>query len=107
MTIDVAYVEVAGRSREWDQQAVDLRAAGGQVGGVSGATAAFTPAVRGAVSGFCTAWTRHVEELAAGAEERADGMRGAIRDYLETDEASGSVFDPAALLLRGALEERR
>ncbi|MFW6776171.1 hypothetical protein ACOACO_17955 [Nocardioides sp. CPCC 205120] len=107
MTIDVSYLEVASRSRDWDQQAVDLRAAGGQVDGVGGATAAFTPAVRGAVSTFCTAWTRHVEELAAGAEERADGMRDAIRDYLESDEATTFLFDPAAMVLRGALEERR
>lgn len=74
-------------SQRWDDQHLDMDAAAGQVAGAG--TAGFTSAVSGAAARFLTQWQRHAETLGTDAEERADGLRVVIRDYVSSDEAAG------------------
>ena len=99
--MQVVPLTVGVASLDWDEQHVDCSAAAGQVGGAP--TGGFTEGVAGAASRFASTWQRHTRGLADQAEARADGLRGAIADFLETDEAVG--FQVAGL--RSFLVERR
>lgn len=88
-------------ARSWDEQHLDLRAAGGQVGAAP--TGGFTAGVAGAAARFASTWQRHVVELAATAETRADGLRVSAADYARTDE----VVAGSHLLLDTVLREER
>jgi hypothetical protein len=88
-------------ARSWDEQHLDLQAASGQV--AAAPTGGFTSGVAGAVARFATTWQRHVAELGATAETRADGLRTSAADYFRTD---GDVATNQ-LLLGAALREDR
>jgi hypothetical protein len=88
-------------ARAWDEQHLDLRAAGGQV--AAAPTGGFTSGVAGAGARFAGSWQRHVTGLAATAETRADGLRTTATDYARTDDAVASD----QLLLDIALREDR
>jgi hypothetical protein len=99
--MEVVPLSVGAVSRSWDEQALDMSAAAGQVG--SAATGGFTADVAGAASRFTTAWERHATDLAQAAESRADGLRAVIADYLAADQAAGAGL----LVLAGCLRELR
>ena len=99
--MQVVPLPVGVASRAWDEQHADCSAAAGQVGGAP--TSGFTEGVAGTASRFASTWQHHTRGLADQAEARADGLRTAIADFLETDEAVG--FQVAGL--RSFLVERR
>jgi len=99
--MEVVPISVGGVSRSWDEQAVDVSAAAGQIGSAS--SGGFTTPVSGAACRFTTAWERHATGLAEAAEGRADGLRTVIADYLATDQAAGSEL----LVLASYLREQR
>jgi hypothetical protein len=99
--MEVVPLSVGRASRSWDEQHLDLTAAAEQLGGA--ATGGFTDGVSGAAARFATTWQRHATDLSGQAEARADGLRGAIADYLRTDRDVS--FD--VLALRGFLAEVR
>lgn len=99
--MQVVPLTVGVASRAWDEQHNDVTAAADQIGGT--ATGGFTAGVSGAAARFATTWHRHAATLADQAEVRADGLRTAIADFLETDEAVG--FEVFAL--RGFMVEER
>ncbi len=99
--MEVVPLSVGRVSRSWDEQALDVSAAAGQIG--SAPSGGFTTAVSGAASRFTIAWERHATGLAEAAEDRADGLRTVIADYLATDQAAGSEL----LVLASYLREQR
>ena len=99
--MEVVPISVGAASRAWDEQHLELDAAGHQVSGAD--TGGFTPAVGGAATRFTSAWSRFVGAAADECEDRADGLRTAIRDYVTSDGQVGSDL----LLLRTYLQERR
>lgn len=84
--MEVVPVSVGVASRAWDEQHLDLQAASGQIGGA--ATSGFTSNVSGAAGRFTSAWERFTRDLGEDCETRADGLRTAISEYVESDEAS-------------------
>jgi hypothetical protein len=88
-------------ARSWDEQHLDLQAAAGQV--ASAPTSGFTSGVAGVAARFATTWQRHVADLAAVAEARADGLRSTAVDYVETD----NLVATNQLFLDTALREER
>lgn len=88
-------------ARAWDEQHLDLQAASGQVG--SAPTGGFTSGVAGAAARFAATWQRHVAELGATADARADGLRSSAADYVETD----NLVATDHLFLDTALREER
>jgi hypothetical protein len=99
--MEVVPLSVGRVSRSWDEQALDVSAAAGQIGSAS--SCGFTAAVSGAASRFTIAWERHATGLAKEAEGRADALRTVIADYLATDQAAGA--EP--LVLATYLREQR
>lgn len=99
--MEVVPLTVGRVSRSWDEQALDLTAAAGQIG--SAVAAGFTTNVAGAASRFTTAWERHAIGLAEAAERRTSGLRVVIADYLATDQAAGAEL----LVLASCLREQR
>jgi hypothetical protein len=88
-------------ARSWDEQHLDLQAGAGQV--AAAPVGGFTTGVAGAAARFAGVWQRHVTELAASAETRADGLRASAADYARTDD--GVAADH--LLLDTVLREDR
>ena len=99
--MQVVPISVGRVSRAWDERALDVSAAVGQIG--SAPTAGFTAAVAGAAARFTSAWERHLTGLAGESEVRADGLRAVIADYLATDQAAGTEL----LVLTSYLREQR
>ena len=99
--MEVVPLSVGQASRSWDEQALDVAAAAGQIG--SAPTGGFTSAVAGTASRFTTAWERHAHGLSGDAESRADALRAVIADYLAADRAAGVEM----MMLAGYLRERR
>jgi hypothetical protein len=99
--MEVVPVSVGEASRAWDEQHLDLTAASGQIRDAS--TTGFTGPVSGVASRFTTAWERHTRALGGRCEERADGLRAAIHDYVTSDEAEAG----ALLALASYLAEER
>lgn len=75
--------ELGVLARAWDDQEVGLRAAVAEVGAAG--TGGFSPVVAPAASAFGSMWGRLIGAAAAAAGARADGLRGALGDYLATD----------------------
>ena len=96
--MEVVLLSVGRVSRSWDEQALGVSAAAGQIGSAS--TAGFTAAVAGGASRFTASWERHATALAEEAEGRADGLRAVIADYLATDQAAGAELLALASYLR-------
>ena len=96
--MEVVPLSVGQVSRSWDEQALDVTAAAGQIGSAS--TAGFTASVGSAASRFTSAWQRHATGLAGEAEGRADGLRTVIADYLATDHAAGAELLALASYVR-------
>ena len=88
-------------ARSWDEQHLDLQAASGQV--AAAPTGGFTAGVAGAAARFTATWQRHVSELGATAEARADGLRTSAADYVRTDNAVATD----QLILGAVLREER
>ena len=99
--MQVVPLSVGRAARSWDEQHLDVAAAAGQIGAAP--VEGFTDAVGGAAARFAATWQRHAAALADRAEATADGLRGALADYLRTDEAVGRD----QLVLRGLLDEIR
>jgi hypothetical protein len=99
--MEVVPLSLGRVSRSWDEQALDVSAAAGQLGAAP--TGGFTSAVAGAATRFTGAWERHTTGLAGEAESRADGLRAVIADYLATDQAAGTEL----LVLASYLREQR
>jgi hypothetical protein len=99
--MEVVPLSVGRVSRSWDEQALEVSAAAGQIGAAP--SGGFTTAVVGAACRFTTAWERHATGLAEEAEGRADGLRSVIADYLATDQAAGAEL----LVLASYLREQR
>ena len=96
--MEVVRLSVGQASRSWDEQALDLAAAAGQIG--SAQSGAFTSAVAGPASRFTTAWELHATRLSNEAESRADALRAVIADYLATDQTAGMEMMVLASYLR-------
>lgn len=89
MELDPARV---GRvARDWDEQHLELRAAGRQIGGADGR--GFSPAVVSDALRFATAWARVAASLGDRCEAQADDMRTAVRLALEADGTAASDLD--------------
>lgn len=99
--MEVVPFSVGSASQSWDEQALDVSAAAGQVG--SAPASGFTDGVAGAAARFTAAWERHASGLAQEAEACADGLRAVIADYLATDQAAAADL----LVLASYLRERR
>jgi len=99
--MDVVPASIGQASRAWDEQHLDMAAAGEQIGGAT--TGGFTDAVSGTASRFVTTWQRHATDLATQAEGEADGLRTALADYLQTDQSVGVEH----MVLQGYLTEVR
>jgi hypothetical protein len=99
--MEVVPVAVGVASRAWDEQQGDLAAASRQIDSVR--TSAFSPAVAEQAARFTDAWTRLASDLGADCETRAEGLRAAIADYLETDDLT---FHQVAALARYLTELR-
>lgn len=99
MELDPA--EIARVARAWDEQHLELTAAGHQIGGASGQ--GFTTAVAGTATRFAAAWGRAAEAMGESCESRADSMRTSVRLALEADGVAGA--DLAVIL--SAIAERR
>lgn len=99
--MEVVPVSVGRAARSWDEQALDVAAAAGQIGSAS--PDGFTAAVAGAASRFAAAWERHATGVAEEAEAHADTLREVIADYLATDRAAGAEL----LVLASYLREQR
>jgi len=82
--MEVVPVSVGVASRSWDEQHLDLAAASRQID--RAATGGFTSGVSGPAARFTGAWTRFATGLGVDCETRADGLRTAIREYVETDD---------------------
>ena len=99
--MEVVPLSVGRVSRLWDEQALDVSAAAGQLGATP--TGGFATAVAGAAARFTSAWERHTTGLAVEAETQADGLRSVIADYMSTDQGVGADL----LRLTGYLWEQR
>ena len=99
--MQVVPLSVGRAARSWDEQHLDVAAAGRQIG--SAPVHGFTDTVGGAAARFAASWQRHAAALAGQAEATADGLRVALADYLRTDEAVGQD----QLALRSFLHELR
>lgn len=99
--MEVVPVSVGRAARAWDEQHLDLAAAGRQLAAAS--SAGFTAGVAGAASRFASTWRRHTEALAAQAEASADGLRRVMADYVSTDRSTGGQL----LVLQSHLREHR
>lgn len=99
--MEVVPTSVGVTSRGWDEQHLDVLAASRQIGGAS--TSGFTPSVSAVASRFTTSWERFTDALGGDCEARADGLRAAIRDYVESDEVQGMRL----VLLMPFLREKR
>ena len=86
--MEIVPLSVGRVSRSWDEQALDVSAAAGQLGVAP--TGGFTTAVAGAAARFTSAWERHTTGLTGEAEARADGLRAVIADYVSTDQGVGA-----------------
>ncbi|WP_134738422.1 hypothetical protein [Nocardioides sp. 503] len=84
--MEVVPVSVGEASRAWDEQHLDLDAAATQIADAD--TSGFTTHVRGAATRFLAQWQRHAEGLGTVSEQRADGLRTTIADYVTSDEAT-------------------
>ncbi|CAM3383465.1 hypothetical protein NODU109028_14585 [Nocardioides dubius] len=100
-------VEVGVRAGEWDQQNVDVTSAAQVIADAD--TAGFSSPVTAAASGFGTAWRGHLTTLATDAEGFADGLRGSIQAWFDSDvTATDQLFyDLDAQQLHAALVEQR
>ena len=86
MELDPAHV---GRvARAWDEQRLDVAAAGHQVGGAS--ARGFSPAVSGAATRFATTWGRATADLGDRCGAEADSMRTSVRIALDADGTSAA-----------------
>lgn len=92
MTLAITFLEVSRRAHGWDEQNLQLVASARQIGGAS--TSGLTTAVRSTADGFLSAWERHVTALAEQAESTGDDLRGAVQDYMASDEyATSASYD--------------
>jgi cellulase/cellobiase CelA1 len=94
-------VEADQVARRWDEQHLELAAAGHQIG--AAVAAGFSASVAGSAQRFATGWGRVATSLGETCESRADSMRTAVRLALEADGLAGRVLD--AVL--SAVAERR
>ncbi|HET7193960.1 MAG TPA: hypothetical protein VFI99_03115 [Nocardioides sp.] len=99
--MEVVPLSVGRVSRSWDEQALDVSAAAGQLGAAP--TGGFTNAVEGVAARFTSAWERHTTGLAGEAESCADRLRAVMADYMSTDQGVGADL----LRLTGYLWEQR
>lgn len=94
--------DAVGRvARGWDEQHVDLRAAGGQI--AHAPTSGFTPLVGACTADFLRAWSEHTALAAELSEQQADSLRAVIGAWIRADEHVGAN----AFVLQAALEELR
>jgi len=99
MELDPA--EIGRVARAWDEQHLEVTAAGHQIGGAS--SRGFTSSVSGTAARFAAGWGRSAEALGEACENRADSMRTSVRLALEADGAARADLD--AVL--STLAERR
>jgi hypothetical protein len=92
---------LGGAARAWDEQHLDLQAAGRQVGAAD--SSPFTAAVSGTAARFATTWGRFAAALGDQCEEQADGVRTALDEALDADHVTGLALD----LVRAATREVR
>lgn len=99
MEVDPLALGAAGRA--WDEQHLDLQAAGRQLG--SADAGPFTAAVTGTAARFATTWSRFATALGDRCEHQADGVRSSLDEVLEADHVSGIEL----MLIRAATGEVR
>lgn len=85
-------------ARAWDEQHLDLQAAGRQVGAADASS--FTAAVGATAARFAATWGRFATALGDHCEEQADGLRTALAEALEADHVSGLSLDMIQSLTR-------
>ena len=95
--MDLDPVEIGRVARAWDEQHLELAAAGHQIGGA--AAAGFSASVAGAARRFATGWGRATAAMGEKCEERADSMRSSVRLAVGADNeaAEGLVSIQAAV----------
>ena len=99
--MQVVPTTVGEASRRWDDEHLDLQSA---AEGIAGApTGGFTANLTGTAARFTSTWQRFAADTGTECEMRADALRAAIRDFLNTDDAAFDDF----VALGGFLEERR
>jgi hypothetical protein len=76
-------VEIGRVARAWDEQHLELSAAGHQIGRAT--IGGFTSAVAASAARFASEWGRTAESMGETCEARADSMRTAVRVALEAD----------------------
>ena len=99
--MNVDPLTVGATARGWDEQHLDLQAAGRQV--ATADASPFTAAVTGTASRFATTWGRLATTLGDRCEDQADGLRTALDEILDADHTSGLGLD----LIRAATRELR
>lgn len=99
--LDVQYDAVGRVARDWDEERHHLGAAAAQLADAD--LGVLRPAVAEAALVLRSAWAPALDRLRADAEQRADGLRDCLRDYLASDERSML----SSLLLTGLLQEQR
>jgi hypothetical protein len=99
--MELVPAEVGRVARAWDEQHLELRAAGEQIGGAS--SRGFTTAVAGSAARFANAWGRATEAVGETCESRADSMRTSVRLALEADGEARADLDE----ILSAIAERR
>lgn len=93
--------EIGRVARAWDEQHLELTAAGQQIARAT--SRGFTTSVAATAARFATGWGRAAEEMGETCESRADAMRAAVRLALAAD---GEAHADLAVLL-SAIAERR
>jgi hypothetical protein len=92
---------VGATARAWDEQRLDLQAAGRQVGAADAGP--FTAGVAPAAARFAATWSRVTSALGDECEVQADGLRTSLDEILRADRQSGTTLD----LIRAATREVR
>lgn len=92
---------VGATARAWDEQHLDLEAAGRQIGGADAGP--FTPAVAATAARFAATWSRFTRALGDECETRADGLRTSLEEILAADHESGITLE----VIRAAAREVR
>ncbi len=99
--MEVVPLSVVLASQAWEEQHLELAAASCQI--VRAPTSGFTGPVSGTAARFTSGWERFATTLGNSCAARADGLRAAIRDYVDSDEVSAVDL----IALTAHLEERR
>ena len=99
--MDLDPVEIGRVARAWDEQHLELAAAGHQIGGA--AATGFSVPVAGVARRFATDWGRATAAMGETCEARADSMRLSVRLAVGAD---NEAADGLSSILAAVAERR-